>query len=713
MPEVEFAGAATLPLDYRRDAGPPETELDGIRGLPSGVNLYWWPAYWSPTNVQDRNYRRGGMLAPTGICLHTPYVQDDVYNNAEAVPAYFAQPGIGASTHYYVSRYGHIYQMVREADEAYANGGSGVLPGRSSGSERAWYELNVLNSGWYSAARRANGGAFVRPNQVLISIEIEGIGESPDFLTAGQPFSVSWFLNGARHSVTMRQSVAALLAHISRRHQIPLTADYVVGHEEVDYGRYQNSRATSPGSRVIADPGLERGFPRELLLLMARNVLNRPRENSLGEPITSQVRPDAAISAPPGSAGEQIERSAALVQPPPVQSAGFSGHSSSIVEVAGRSNLAERAVRVTFTERPFTNVRSYERVSLVEADIFGGDPAQGFTNVQRSPTAAQLRALDQYELFHLQVTQQLRVKFDLKYNVESDDKPRLIQIYNLSQETADQLHEFGLNIKLEAGYGNRLETLFDGEVLSVETKWEKSDRITSIVCGERGTVGSGVYNRTWAAVPLRTVLLDLAQAQGLELGQTGHLKPNVDSLVHFSWSGSAKAGLEKLLAIHRLRGSVSYGLLHLTRINPLDYRPESSSDGAFIVPENYPEPPVELNIASGVIGLPAFVRNEEYDRLLGFKAELRLTGAIQPFQYVRMNTPSVRGDYQITTVEYRGDTWAGDWRTTITGRSIPGARLPTGEGAQRRPTFYGGRRATTEAETADAAARRRISYATG
>src|SRR3972149_11462170 len=71
----------------------------------------WWPAHESNT--------LGPPCNPKGWVLHTPQEPADDY---PGTPYYFAQPNKSASTHYFVSYLGFVWQMVSESVAPIANG---------------------------------------------------------------------------------------------------------------------------------------------------------------------------------------------------------------------------------------------------------------------------------------------------------------------------------------------------------------------------------------------------------------------------------------------------------------------------------------------------------------------------------------------------------------------------------------------------------------
>ena len=138
---------------------------------------------------------------PKGWVLHTP---EEPADNTPSTPYYFAQPNKDASTHYFVSWAGKVYQCVPERFMAIANG--------------------VLGKPYPSWADPAHS-----LNRQTLSVEIEGeaakIGQT---LVVGGP---QW------------TALVALLKHRAAFHGFPFDREHTIGHYQVASNR------TDPGEK--------------------------------------------------------------------------------------------------------------------------------------------------------------------------------------------------------------------------------------------------------------------------------------------------------------------------------------------------------------------------------------------------------------------------------------------------------------------------------
>ena len=137
---------------------PPAPDLDGLVGLPQGARTIWAPAHRSNYySAADRPYG-GAPRRQLAICYHTPEEQPD---DIETTPAWFQDPAANASTGYYADSDGDLYQMVRDADFAWAQGTR----------TRKRPNTRLPRPSWWRAE-------LVSYNTCMLSIEIEGWARS-------------------------------------------------------------------------------------------------------------------------------------------------------------------------------------------------------------------------------------------------------------------------------------------------------------------------------------------------------------------------------------------------------------------------------------------------------------------------------------------------------------------------------------------------------
>ena len=161
--------------------------------------------------------------------LHTPEEDAD---SIEVTPRWFQDPRARASTHYYADSDGDLYQMVADADCAWAQG--------THAGNRHWKGERGALPPW-------NEG--VSNNCRALRIEIEGRAA-----TIGETLSKA-----------QRQRVVRWMALKSMQYEIPLDRTHVVGHEELATDKRDPGidLGTFPIDEVLAEALLEREWMEE------------------------------------------------------------------------------------------------------------------------------------------------------------------------------------------------------------------------------------------------------------------------------------------------------------------------------------------------------------------------------------------------------------------------------------------------------------------
>jgi len=135
----------------------------------------------------------------------------------------FANPATEKSAHYAVSKAGAIRQYVREAEASWAAGikfGSGYDAYKSD-----------LQTAWIAALWQAK----TNPNLIVVNVELEG-------------------KSGEAVPEAQYQALLGLLWGVGKRHGIPLTGEFVVGHYRLDaVNRSYDPGPAFPWIRLLSD----------------------------------------------------------------------------------------------------------------------------------------------------------------------------------------------------------------------------------------------------------------------------------------------------------------------------------------------------------------------------------------------------------------------------------------------------------------------------
>lgn len=124
-----------------------------------------------------------------------------------------AQHSHASSAHYGISQSGFIVHWVSEEDTAYHAGNV---------QEPTWVRIK---DEWSKSSHRFSG---LNPNAYTIGIEHEGTGSEE--LAKRLYLSYAW-------PDAMVEASAALIAQICRKHMIPMTREFIVGHNEIFSGK--------------------------------------------------------------------------------------------------------------------------------------------------------------------------------------------------------------------------------------------------------------------------------------------------------------------------------------------------------------------------------------------------------------------------------------------------------------------------------------------
>jgi len=211
-------------------------------------NAIVYPAH--ETNYYTPEGHGGIPNWPRALFLHTP---EEPADNYPYTPVFFADPNRQASTHYFVSYTGKVYQCVEERNMAIANGLVGKpLP--------RWADPNTsLN--WQS-----------------LSIEIEGYAGS---------VGVTCQRGGPQWT-----ALVAWIVDRCKAHGIPLDRDHVMGHYEVANNR--SDPGTLNLSAVVGDAiMLQATSPQEeddMITILGQFADNIPWQKSYLVYVDSQGR---------------------------------------------------------------------------------------------------------------------------------------------------------------------------------------------------------------------------------------------------------------------------------------------------------------------------------------------------------------------------------------------------------------------------------------
>ena len=190
------------------------------------------------------------------------------------------------------------------------------------------------------------------------------------------------------------------------------------------------------------------------------------------------------------------------------------------------------------------------------------------------------------------VVDNLLIRFRIRREATSTPAEGHVDIANLHPDNERRIHERGRRVRLEAGYGDVLNLIFEGDVRRVERQREALDRITRVHVGGnvmRQTSPKAVIVHTWEGVtPIRTIVADAVAVMGFDLGSLD-LIPADAVETDFQYNDDARLLLTFRLKPLGIEWFEDDGVIRFSRIQ------KSASEVASAV---------TISEASGMIGTP-------------------------------------------------------------------------------------------------------------
>lgn len=243
--------------------------------------------------------------------------------------------------------------------------------------------------------------------------------------------------------------------------------------------------------------------------------------------------------------------------------------------------------------------------------------------------------------------------FRIKFSISMDDDIKAnkasIQIFNISALKAGLIQDIPKPyVRLEVGYGNDIEVLYDGDV--EKTKYEKvgTETVLTLEAGE-GTAAAGV--RSNKSYNKGSLVKDILQDMVDDIVEGGRL--------------IASSALEKIAEISGIKiksGEVVKGRtidkLKL-KLAKYGYKPTINQNRQLtFVKEGDPEffEAVLINQNTGLIGIP--IKTEK-----GFQFRSKIQpGIVRPLTKVQIDSDVLLGTGTVKKCQYNGDTHGPEWQ---------------------------------------------------
>ena len=220
------------------------------------------------------------------------------------------------------------------------------------------------------------------------------------------------------------------------------------------------------------------------------------------------------------------------------------------------------------------------------------------------------------------------------------------KLYNLNDGSAAFLKRDGLVAQMLAGYDTP-ELIGAGEVSTVDTSWQGTDRLTVIECGDGKRAYTGRIKKSWGKkVGARKLIGKVAEAMGLDadVSRIG----DVQFPRGMAFDGKARDAMDQLTRSVGADWQIERGRLVLL---PQDEATTRRS--------------VLLTSDTGLVGVPQRTKD-------GIKLKMLLNPKIRIRSIVRVESREITGFYMVRSYKHTADTHEDAWYTEAEATRIDG-----------------------------------------
>lgn len=251
------------------------------------------------------------------------------------------------------------------------------------------------------------------------------------------------------------------------------------------------------------------------------------------------------------------------------------------------------------------------------------------------------------------VVTDLRVRFKVSRNLRKEPNPGELVIYNLSEDSRKQLQGKGARVWLEAGYAETVSQIFVGDVRYIDHKRDGADWITKLELGdgERAYAHARVNESFKSGTSKADILKKLIEQCGWDPGNASSFYADLGGVQAVNGAalvGNAAREIDKLLRSRGLTYSVQDGTVQI--LPATGYVPSVA---------------VQLDSSHGLIGSPEVGSPDKKDGHRTLKVTSLLQPELMPGRKVYLQAATVTGTYVVQKLEHTGDTFGGEFYTTL------------------------------------------------
>lgn len=261
------------------------------------------------------------------------------------------------------------------------------------------------------------------------------------------------------------------------------------------------------------------------------------------------------------------------------------------------------------------------------------------------------------------VINDLRMSFKIEKKLQKNPNTATMVVYNLNATSRALVEKKPLRVRLDAGYGDTIHRVWEGDMTFSSSTFSNVDWITEIEVGNgersfnyarcnrsfrKGQGGSNttdidVINEVAKAMEMGlSIPPDLrAELQGRELNQALTLR------------GPARKSLDKLLNARGLEWSIQDGQLQILRPEQLRV------DQAHLI-----------NQSTGMIGTPAYNAPKKPGEKAVLKLKTLLHPGLVPGQKIKVESATITGVFRLEAVTHTGDTFTDQFFSEIEAKPV-------------------------------------------
>lgn len=251
----------------------------------------------------------------------------------------------------------------------------------------------------------------------------------------------------------------------------------------------------------------------------------------------------------------------------------------------------------------------------------------------------------------------LDVTFKIEKTSRQEPNKASIGVYNLPESDRHDLEESrSIRVRLDAGYVDRISTIFLGTLRRAQTQIDQPDALTVIEGedGGRSYIDARISRSYPPGTNVDRVLRDCAEALGVGLG-------NATSALSGATLGAAWGVFEEGTTLH---GPVRRELTRLLRSAGFRWSVQDGNLRIVRRGQALQSSAVVLSPQTGLIGYPS------KDPQGVVSARCLMIPDVYPNRIVRFRDVRPAGDYRVIKTTYIGNTFGKDWYVDLEARAV-------------------------------------------